>query len=594
MIMVIMQELVHVMLCLGTLLPVGSWAKQGVHTGGSAPGSLHFPRPHTRDNDASYWMDLGKRDIEDALLKTDIKGKAKNVILFLGDGMGLPSITAGRILKGQKQGYSGEEGYLEWEKFPNAALMKTYCVDRQVADSACTATAYLTGVKANYYTLGVSANVEYEDCEASLNEENRVDSILKWAQDAGKETGFVTSARVTHATPAGLYAHSSSRKWECDSKMIKVLGEQDKCKDIGRQLVEDEPGRSINVIMGGARQEMGAEPQWEEEIKCGRTDKRDLTKEWMKHKKDMGKTHSYVTNKKQLKNINLDDTEYIMGLFGERHMPYVVHQNKTDMEGPPSLKEMTRAAIKRLQKKEEGFFLMVEGGRIDHGLHETRPVRALNELLAFEEAVIEAMELVDVRETLIVVTADHSHTMTINGYPDRGNSIFGQAQYEYVTDGMPYTTLMFTNGPGWNFTWDGEKVMRPNLTGVDTADESYMALSAVPTKPDSETHGGEDVIAYATGPWSHLFHKVHEQSYVAHVMAYASCLGPYADCKRPVESLENVYKVDKDDDDDDDDDYEKTTNKYKRKTPNSSASLHSSLTVIFIAVTLLKLLNLRN
>jgi alkaline phosphatase len=85
---------------------------------------------------------------------------------------------------------------------------KTYCFDKQTADSACSATAFLTGVKGNYATIGVNAKVRHNDCKASLDEENRVSSILNWAQKAGKATGIVTNTRITHATPAGLKTFS--------------------------------------------------------------------------------------------------------------------------------------------------------------------------------------------------------------------------------------------------------------------------------------------------------------------------------------------------------------------------------------------------
>ncbi|ROT62358.1 salivary alkaline phosphatase [Penaeus vannamei] len=161
-------------------------------------------------------------------------------------GLGITVGTASRILKGQRQGHSGEEGYLLWERFPNVGLMKTYNIDKQVSDSAGTATAYLTGVKGNYKTLGVTGNVQVSDCAASLKPENRLDSILKWAQDAGKDTGLVTTAQVTHASPAGLYAKTPSRNWQCDTKMAKEGEHTKACKDIARQLVEDEPGKNIN------------------------------------------------------------------------------------------------------------------------------------------------------------------------------------------------------------------------------------------------------------------------------------------------------------------------------------------------------------
>lgn len=119
-----------------------------------------------------------------------------------------------------------------------------------MADSACTATAYLCGVKNNIGTLGVTSKVPYSDCPASLVKENHVTSILQWAQWAGKATGIVTTTRVTHASPAGSYAHSPQRDWESDAQMIKLSSGTTNitgCEDIARQLITRDPGRNFKV-----------------------------------------------------------------------------------------------------------------------------------------------------------------------------------------------------------------------------------------------------------------------------------------------------------------------------------------------------------
>jgi Alkaline phosphatase len=110
----------------------------------------------------------------------------------------------------------------------------------QVPDSAGTATAMFTGVKGKFYMLGLDPRAKHKVCEKELNEKSKLDSIMKWAQEAGKDTGVVTTTRITHATPAALYAHTNHRDWECDSEI--PAGSQNCVKDIARQLVEDEPG----------------------------------------------------------------------------------------------------------------------------------------------------------------------------------------------------------------------------------------------------------------------------------------------------------------------------------------------------------------
>lgn len=138
-----------------------------------------------------------------------------------------------------------------------------------VPDSASTATSMFSGVKVNSKTGGVDASVKRGDCMAANNTKSHLSTIMKWAQAAGKATGlcfrilvsskenglntdiyisfvgFVTTTRITHATPMSLYAHTADREWECDSVIPKDY--RNSCKDIARQLVEDEPGKYARV-----------------------------------------------------------------------------------------------------------------------------------------------------------------------------------------------------------------------------------------------------------------------------------------------------------------------------------------------------------
>ncbi|XP_045593013.2 alkaline phosphatase [Procambarus clarkii] len=478
--------------------------------------------------DRQLWWSLAQNDLAAALNVRDNWSVAKNIILFLGDGMGITANTAARIYKGQKQGRNGEEGYLAWERFPNVALLKTYNVDRQVPDSAATATAFLCGIKANYYTLGVDSSVKLQDCPASKNTRAHVSSILQWAQFAGMTTGLVTTTRVTHATPAALYAHTADRRWECDGKLEKAgVG----CKDIADQLVTENPGRNIRVILGGGRRELGTphEPQYDESS-CSRLDGRNLAQEWLAEKVWRGASARYVTTADDLRKVSPNNTDFLLGLFSDSHLPYVVERERETQV--PSLEEMTLKAIDILQSSKNGFFLLVEGGRIDHGLHNNSAYRALEEALQLDAAVAAALRKVDLENTLVVTTADHSHVMTINGYPNRGNDILGVTGYKSDVDGLNFTTLMFTTGPGFNYTTDGNNVTRHDPNTHDTRDLDYQSLAAVPKK--WETHGGEDVAVWAAGPMAHLLHRTHEQNYLAHVMAHAAGIGPsYGRRKRP-------------------------------------------------------------
>lgn len=117
---------------------------------------------------------------------------------------------------------------------------------------------------------------------------------------------------------------------------------------------------------------------------------------------------------------------FSVGLFAESHLPYEIDVAGKEHEAP-SIVDMTETAIRFLQKnKQNGYFLLVEGGRIDHAHHDNRALKALEEVVAFDLAIQSAQQLTNESDTLIIVTADHSHTFNINGYPARGNPITGQ------------------------------------------------------------------------------------------------------------------------------------------------------------------------
>ncbi|RNA08725.1 alkaline phosphatase-like, partial [Brachionus plicatilis] len=164
----------------------------------------------SEDEHPEKWFANARDHLEKMLHRKPNKNLAKNTILFLGDGMGITTITAGRILKGQLKGNNGEEEITNMESMDNVALSKTYGIDSQTTDSAATATAYLTGVKTRVGMIGLSGQAKIRECSPEL-ENYKVKSILKWAKEAGKSVGIVTTTRITHATPAGTYAHTSYR-----------------------------------------------------------------------------------------------------------------------------------------------------------------------------------------------------------------------------------------------------------------------------------------------------------------------------------------------------------------------------------------------
>jgi len=376
------------------------------------------PTPDPRE--ANSWFAAGRRAVANSMHHIEGEPAARNVILFVGDGMGISTVTAARILEGQRRGQTGEENRLAFEELPHLALSKTYSVDSQVPDSASTMTAMVSGVKTISGVLGVDATVRAGDHRSV--EAASVSTILEEAEDRGLATGIVSTATVTHATPAGCYAHVPFRFWEDDSRMAPEARE-DGFPDIARQLLESRHGDGLEVALGGGRVHFrpsgSVDP--EDPTRPGeRLDGRDLTEEWL----DARKGSAYVWNREQLAGLDLSRIQHLLGLFEPLDMNWETDREQ-DRAGEPSLAEMTSAALEILSRNESGFFLMVEAGRIDHGHHVGNAERALSDTIALSDAVRVALEATNPAQTLIVVTADHSHTLTIAGYPKRGNPILG-------------------------------------------------------------------------------------------------------------------------------------------------------------------------
>uniref|UniRef100_A0A8C4QAQ3 Alkaline phosphatase n=1 Tax=Eptatretus burgeri TaxID=7764 RepID=A0A8C4QAQ3_EPTBU len=423
--------------------------------------------------------------------------------------MGISTVTATRILKGQNNGKPGEETKLAMDKYPYVALSKTYTTNAQVSDSAGTATAYLCGAKTNSGTLGVTGNVTRGDCNATLHPGNRLESIVKWAEEMGKSTGIVTTTPVTHATPGASYAHSADRNWMSDADMPEDA--RTVCDDIAQQLLKNIP--NIEVIMGGGRRYMYPSNYSDVEYpdqNGTRLDNQNLVQKWLDMHKD--KNAAYVWNVTALEDVDAKTTDFLLGLFEPKDLQYEEERNTTT---DPSLLDMVKKALEILDKNSNGYFLLVEGGRIDHGHHDGCAHKALTEAVAFDDVVGSITNMVNKDETLLVVTADHSHTFSLGGYALRGNPIFRFAKDLSDKDNMTYTSILYGNGPGY-------LANRTNLTTEEVENKDYKQRASVPLK--SETHGGEDVAIYAQGPMAHFFQGVKEQNYIAHLMSYAACM----------------------------------------------------------------------
>ncbi|MGH1390007.1 MAG: alkaline phosphatase [Aeromonas jandaei] len=413
---------------------------------------------------------------------------AKNVILFIGDGMGPTVLTATRLYK------VGEEGNLEMMKLARSARIKTFSNDAQTTDSAPSMAAYTTGVKMSNEVIAMSSDTKAvapgKDANGNKGVNNcasdngkPVPTILELAKAAGKSVGAVTTTELTHATPAATYSHI------CHRDTAYAIAAQAVPGGAGFNTAL---GNGVDVLMGGGANHWT--PYNSTSNKGGRADGRDLTAEMT------AQGYRYVTTRTDLAKV---ESGKLIGLFSAKsHLDYELDRvAKGAANTQPSLSEMTAKAIDLLSQNSQGYFLMVEGGRIDHALHGTNAKRSLTDAVALDEAIKTALGKVDLKDTLIVVTADHDHTMTINGYSAKGNKVLdlvknGDGSTQNDVDGKPFTTLVFGNGPN-------RPDVRPTLTSDQVMADDYQQETGV--KLGSETHGGGDVMLFADGAGSSRF-----------------------------------------------------------------------------------------
>jgi len=455
---------------------------------------------------------------------------ARNAIVFVGDGMGLSTITAARIFAGQSLGQSGEETVLSFESLPFTALVKTYNVDAQIPDSAGTMNAGI---------VGLDEEASRGNCDSATGHE--VTSLMELAELQGLSTGIVTTTRLTHATPAASYANSVDRAWEDDSVMpIEALNAG--CQDIAQQLVNYEARiearhadfdiDGIDVAMGGGRRHFlpADASQNPNAIAVGqgrRIDGVDLVLQWQA----LYPNGSYLDNREDFDAFDPESEGPVLALFNDSHLQYSLDSAATGNR-EPSLAEMTSKAIQHLDNNASGYLLIVEAGRIDHAHHAGNAHSALSDTLALAEAVEVAQSLTSTNETLILVTADHGHVLSIAGYPKRGNPILGkvvergQSEQSLASDNLPYTTLSYANGRGFrNFGTDTNadasytEELSPgrfDLNGVDTTLTGFHQEALVPL--EAESHAGEDVALHASGPGASAVNGVIEQNMIHHII----------------------------------------------------------------------------
>lgn len=309
---------------------------------------------------AALLLAVGAMAANDAPPPSVDMAKPKNVILLIGDGMGTAHMTMARIAT------IGADGQLAMDRLPFGGLLTTHPDDNSiVTDSAAAGTALATGFKTNNQSISMSADGQ-----------TVYKTVLEKAQEKGKATGLVSTTRITHATPAVFASHIDHR---------------DKEAEIAAQM----SAANVDVILGGGSSFFI--PQTEKGSK--RKDDRNLIQEL----KDKG--YSYASDRAGL--MAAEGANKLLGLFGSSH---VVWELDRDPEKVPSLVEMTDSALQMLSKDPDGFFLMVEGGRIDHASHAWDGSGVIAETIAFDNAVEAAINFANNKgNTLVIVTADHDN-----------------------------------------------------------------------------------------------------------------------------------------------------------------------------------------
>ncbi|MDT8854691.1 alkaline phosphatase [Paracoccaceae bacterium Fryx2] len=481
-------------------------------------GMTSFASAQDLPQASSAWFQAGQATVAERLAVQPNTAKAKNVILFTADGNGVGTNYAIRLFSGQQAGGLGDDYIQPQETFPHVALVKTYSSNGQTPDSAPTAMAMNSGVKGKNGMINVLDSVNVGDCAAGATAGTT--TFAEIVSDMGKSVGVISTARITHATPAAVYARSVSRDWEDNTGVPEGCDQ----KDIASQLLDQMKAGVIDIAMGGGRAHFLPTDITDAEGKTGkRTDGRNLVDE------ATAAGAQVVFGQDDFAALTMGNNAPVLGLFEASHMKY-----EFDRTGEPSLAEMVEASIKGLSTNENGFYLAVEAGRVDHANHEGNLHRVLVDGKAFADAIAKAMELTNPEDTLILVTADHEHAITFNGYCGRGSNILGLCMEEneagiehngkpnLAADGKPYTVAGFLNGAGSVLVEQADKTFsgsRPDVTEEQAIDPDYLQQALVPMS--SETHTGEDVTVFARGPWAHLFGGTIEQNVIFHVMNHA-------------------------------------------------------------------------
>jgi alkaline phosphatase len=475
------------------------------------------------------------RSVKWTVYATAAKPEAKNVILFIGDGFSIGHRTAARILTQPTEGgkYTGQ---LAVDDMPYMALISTQGTDSIITDSANSAHAYTTGHKSCVNALGV-----YCSRAANTLDHPKVETITELAKKRGLAVGVVTNSEIEDATPASMVAHTRRRSDYND-------------------IVDMFYASGIDVMMGGGSPNFLP--------KSNGASKRKDEVDYIERFKSAGYTLA-TTKTEMLAAADNATTHKLLGLYntgnvdGALDLKFLKKGSVAKFPDQPDVPETMNAALKILSRNKKGFVLMVESARIDKYSHSLDAERAIYDTIMLDQAVKQAQQWSKAHgnNTLILVTADHSHVVGVIGTvddnaagPETRNKLGVYAEagfpnypapnaegYPDKVDVSRRVKLAFGSFPDHYDSYaphmDGEFVPAiRNSEGVMVANEKYNVAGAelrrgnLPNKgkeaSNSGVHSGDDVVLTAMGPGAQRVHGHLDNSEVFRIMAQALALAP--------------------------------------------------------------------
>jgi len=462
---------------------------------------------------------------------TPAQAKAKNIIFLVADGLSVAHRTGARLMsKGMTEGKAN--GRLHMDDIPPVAFIGTSATNSVATDSANTMSAYMTGHKTAVNALGVYA----DRTKASLDDP-KVETIAEALRRTGKKSiGVVSNSEIQDATPAGVVAHT------------RLRGDK---ADITGMFLETKP----DVVLGGGSAYFLP--------KSTAGSKRKDENDYVKLFQEAG--YALATDKDSLAAAAKTNTGKILGLFHPGNMDVTLDREilkkgtVSKFPNQPGLVDMAKVALDTLSKNPEGFFLMVEASSVDKMSHPMDWERAMVDTIEFDKVIGLAQEFAKSNpDTLIVVTGDHTHGVSIIGtiddakkgpdmrdkvgvYGDAGFPAYedkNQDGYPDRVDVSPRLAIFSSNFPDYYETW-GPKLDGPFNPAVQNEQKQYVANEAykdlpgavlrqgnLPRSSDTAVHAVDDVVLQAVGPGADGFKGYMEQSDVYRVLADAFALAP--------------------------------------------------------------------